>query len=1096
MDTSPDNASPGNASPSDDGISGRSLVSLPRGVQVTPTSGGPAASTSTAPIPPMLREPFRDYSRLMPRRVKKILLVSSQYDKFILEEDGQLTERVINDYLDLNLGYPPHIEGADSPERALEMLGSEPFDMVVTMLRVGSVDAFTLGKRIKQAHPELPVLVLAHNMLGLDEMLEESDASAIDGVFVWSGDAGLMMALAKHVEDRMNVDHDTQIGDVRVIVLVEDSPYFYSTYLVLLYTDLMRQTVAVMEDSVNMAQRVLRRRTRAKVLLATSYDDAVELCDHYQDYLLGVITDVRFPRGADMDPDAGFRLLEHLRREQPDLPVLLQSSDESNRDRANAANAAFVNKNDARLLNRIHLFIYENFGFGDFVFRLPDGDEVGRARSVRQMVRALREVPAESLEFHATRNHFSNWLRARTEFRLAAAVKPITVSAFETLEDLRRWLLATFEDLDLQKLQGEIVDFTPDTALRARFLSVGEGSLGGKARGLAFMNALIHRRDHDPLIADGLRVSLPRTAVIGTDHFDDFVLLNNLREVINADHTDEEIARAFLAGNLPHTLERDLHCLVDEWPLVPLAVRSSSRLEDAMYRPFAGVYLTKMIPGNDPDVSVRYSQLVNAVKLVWASTWFGDARDYLEATRVHRKHVEEEKMAVLIQEVVGSRHGDRFYPEISGVARSFNYYPMAGCEPEDGVVSLAFGLGKWVVDGEQSLSYSPTRPTVYPQYNSARDWLQSQNRFWAVNMAPVHPDAIAAEVVAGASTDNAAALLDTEYLVADYVSEAQADNTLRFVASTYVVADDRMVDGIGQPGSRVVTFAPILKDGVVPLNDLLQLLLEEVEAAMNCAVEIEFAVTLDPQAGMPARFWLLQVRPLVVQDQRVAVEVGEPDEDNVLCSSEHVLGNGVWDGITEVVYVRPDTYTAANNPAIARELGEFNRRLHAEGRRYALIGFGRWGSADPWLGIPVQWAQISNAQVIVEAQQPGMAVDPSQGSHFFHNLTSFQVAYFTLHYSVDHRAIDFPWLDMCEHEYETQFVRHVRLPHPLHVRVDGRAGRGLMYKRSPLDPRRDTELPRDPRFASDSGAWKAISPAGPAGPAGPDGPDGTEGPGR
>ncbi|MGE0433326.1 MAG: PEP/pyruvate-binding domain-containing protein [Planctomycetota bacterium] len=1048
--------------------SGRSLVSLPPGPTLAPAQP-PAATPSQEQLNlPALpaREPFRDYSRLMPRRVKKILLVSSQYDKFILEEDGQLTERVISDYLDLNLGYPPHIEGADSPERALEMLGAEPFDMVVTMLRVGTMDAFTLGGRVKAAHPELPVLVLAHNMVGLDELLETSDLSAVDGVFVWSGDASLMMALAKHVEDRMNVDHDTQIGDVRVIVLVEDSPYFYSTYLVLLYTDLMRQTVAVMSDSVNLAQRVLRRRTRAKVLLATTYEDAIDLCDHYRDYLLGVICDVRFPRNGEFDPDAGFRLLEHVRRQSPDLPVLLQSSDESNRALSHAGHASFVNKNDPRLLKRIHNFIYDNFGFGDFVFRMPDGKEVGRARTVREVVESLRTVPAASLEYHASRNHFSNWLRARTEFRLAAAVKPVSVSSFRDLEALRKWLLSTFEDLDLQKLQGEIVDFTPDTALRARFLVIGEGSLGGKARGLAFMNALIHRRDREPLVVDDLRVSLPRTAVIATDHFDDFVALNNLAEWMDAGQPDNQIAAAFLDGQLPPALERDLRSLVSQWPLVPLAVRSSSRLEDAMYRPFAGVYLTKMIPGNAPDPEVRFRQLANAVRLVYASTWFNDARDYLSATRVHRKHVEEEKMAVLIQEVAGTRHGDRFYPDVSGVARSFNYYAMSGSEPEDGVISLAFGLGKWVVDGEKSLSYSPPRPDVYPQFTSPRDWLQSQNRFWSIDLSPgdVPREEITREEI----------MRDTQFMTSEYVSEAETDGTLRFVASTYDVENNRLIDSIGAPGARVVTFAPILKDRAVPLNELLQLLLEEVEAAMNCAVEIEFAVTLDPQHGMPARFWLLQVRPLVVQDQRVAVEIGDAasDDDRLLCSSEYVLGNGVYDTLCDIVYVRPDGYTPANNPAIARELGEFNRELHAAGRSCVLIGFGRWGSSDPWLGIPVQWSQVSRALVMIESQLPNMVVDPSQGSHFFHNLTSFQVAYFTLHYSVNHRAVDFVWLDTCEAVRETSLVRHVRLPEPVHVRVDGRAGRGIIYKRSPFEPERP--LPRDPRFAGDSGVWKSI----------------------
>jgi len=977
------------------------------------------------------REQYSGFEQLIKYRVRNVLLVASLYDAFTLEEGGRLTELLLSEYRELNLSSAPRITRATSGGEALELIRREDFDLVLTMTRIGDMSAAAFAASAKELNGLLPVMVLGYNARELESIAEANDGS-VDNVFIWTGDVSLLMAIIKHVEDTWNVEDDTLHGDVRVILLVEDSVRFYSAYLPLLYMEIMKQTHDLMADSVNLAQKLLRMRARPKILFARDFESALDLYQRFRPYLLGVISDARYLRGGVKDPEAGVELIRRLKEDDPTMPAALQSSEAGNAARADAVGAIFLHKNSPSLLKELRQFLRDHCGFGDFVFRLPDGTEAGRAHNTRALIREIARVPAESLLFHASHDHFSNWLRARTRFGLAATLKKIHVDQFVDTDDLRRFLVETLSRHRQEAQKGIVTDFSRrNFDATSGFIRIGTGSLGGKARGLAFMNHVVDRYDVRRLFP-GVELLIPPTAVLATDVFDEFLDQGDLRDRAIHARSDDEVVRAFLDAKLPPSIYDDLRIFLEQ-VRYPLAVRSSSLLEDAQHQPFAGVYRTYMLANNHPDLSLRLDQLCDAVKLVYASTFYEGARAYLAATD---NLVEEEKMGVIIQKVVGRRHEDVVYPDFAGVAHSTNHYPGARLQPEDGVAQVVLGLGRTVVDGGESLRFSPRRPESLMQFATLEETLRtSQKRFQAVSIA---------DPARYPTPDEADSVIWLD------LADAERHGTLAAVGSTYSPENDRIYDGIDRPGPRLVTFAHVLKHRVFPLAEVLDFLLDLGRRCLSSAVEMEFAVSLNP-GDRPDEFGLLQIRPLMAELESPDVAPEMLRRDDVLLATEVALGNGRYDDIRDVVYVPRDRFDRGRTPEIAREVAELNRRLNQEGRPYLLLGPGRWGSSDRWLGIPVEWAWISGASVIVETDLDDFKVTPSQGSHFFQNLTSFRVGYLTVNQSSGGGVVDWDWFDGQPAVAETEFLRHVRLDAPLEVLIDGRSSRAVLLRPAAAD---------------------------------------------
>ncbi len=963
------------------------------------------------------------FPQLMQKRIQQILLVSSPYDAFILEEDGLLTEMIYTEYLDLGLTHSPNITRVSTGEEALRLLRGGAFDLVITMSRLGDMDVGRFGAAVRAQRPGLPVVLLVANEWELGRVTA-AHRQHVDAAFVWHGDAKLFLAIIKVFEDRMNAEQDARVGDVGVIVLVEDSIRFRSSLLPIIYSQLVRQTRAVMVDGLNHMDKLMRMAARPKVLLAETYEEGLELFRRFRKQIFGVISDVSYPRGGIQDPQAGIAFIRQVRAELPDTPVLLQSSDASNWQLAERLGVSFLHKHSPTLLEDVRSFMLTHFGFGDFVFRLPGGGEVARAGDLRGMAQVLREVPAESIEYHARHNHFSNWFRARTEFALARRMRPRRVSEFSDLEALRRYLIRSVGEALRQNRRGVVEDFSRERFdAGCTFARIGGGALGGKARGLAFVDALLAGAGLDVEFPN-VQVGVPRSVVIGTDVFDDFLDSNKLRLAALRATEDEWVTRTFLAARLPDDVLADLRSFLDI-VRAPLAVRSSSLLEDSQFHPLAGVYDTHMLPNNHADPAVRLAQLATAIKLVYASTFHAATRRYLEATS-HR--LDEEKMAVILQPVVGTAHGRYFYPSFAGVARSYNYYPFGAMRPEDGVAGVALGLGQTVVEGGHVLRFCPAHPQVLPQLANPEEFLdRSQRTFYAIDLTDSDRPQVAHD----------------EGLVELGLDEAERHGTLQLIGSVWSPDDESFHDGIHQPGVRVVTFAHILKSETFPLAALLRRLLALGRTGMNCPVEIEFAVNLD---ATPQQFAVLQIRPCGTAGECERVELGELPKEQLLCYSPHALGHGRVPGLLDVIYVKPGVFDPAGTPQMAEDIGQLNARLAAEGRPYVLIGPGRWGSSHSWLGIPVRWEQISAARVIVETTLADFVVEPSQGSHFFQNLTAFGVAYLTVNPFSGAGFIDWGWLDAQPVVHETRFVRHVRLATPLDVRLDGEVSRAAVLK--------------------------------------------------
>jgi len=990
---------------------------------------------------PAVQDPwYLKFSDLMVHRVREILLVSTPYDAFTLEADGRLTERVFTAYHELNLTAAPRISHAPTAARAMELLSQRRFDLVLTMARIADTDVAGFGRMVKARFPSLPVVLLVLNEGDINRF-PSGATKFIDHVFWWTGDARILLAIVKLVEDALNAPYDVEKAGVRVIVVVEDSIRRYSAFLSLLYAELMIQSNSLSLEGVNELHRLARIRARPKLLLARTYEEATELLARYQSNLFALITDVRFPKNGEEHPQAGFELVREVQAQKPGLPVLVQSAEPANRTVAAELGVHYADKSSATLLKDIRLFVTESLGFGDFVFRLPDRTEVYRARDMIELEQALRTVPVESVCFHAMGNHFSLWMMARAMFTLADEVRLRRLSDFENGEAMREYLLHVLEEFRVKQQEGVVTDLNSKYSVRgAHFIRVGMGSLGGKARGLAFVSSVLARgrfRDRVP----GLEIRIPHSVVVATDEFERFLENNRLGGEIRT-LSGVELRRRFLAGQLSPEIRADLWRAMQHMS-GPLAVRSSSLLEDSQLQPFAGIYATYMLPNNDPDPEVRFRELVQAVKAVWASTYSDDAKAYMACTPYS---LEEERMAVLIQEVVGRTHGERYYPHAAGVALSYNYYPVGAQKPTDGLVTIALGLGQTVVDGGTTVQFSPAQPEVLPQFGSARDYLAySQKKFYALDLSRTRVDF---------STGD-----DVSSLVSCTLAQAEADGTLALAASVYCREDDTIRPGLSTPGTRVVSFHNLLRYESIPLAAALRTLLEVFREGMGSAVEIEFALEAgdwgrSQKRGHPAArpvLYVLQVRPQADQNFETEVETEGFAEADVVCTSDRSMGHGRLSNIADIVLVERSDLEATDTPGIAQQVGQINTALMTEKRPYLLIGPGRWGSSDRRLGIPVTWSQIAGAKVIVETDFDNREVEPSQGAHFFHNVTCFRVGYLTLS-NLDHRGtwqrrrLDRAWLDTLPVHAQLPGVRHLRLETPLSVLLDGRSGTATILK--------------------------------------------------
>ena len=972
------------------------------------------------------------FDSLMAFRIQNILLISSLYDIYNLREDGQLTDMLLSEYAEFRLSSAPAIHRVDSAASALEALETSEYELVIVLRTLNDMEPAEFSRRARALRPGIPVVLLAFHHRDL-ERVREHTAPAFDNIFIWNGEPKMLLTIIKLVEDKVNVVADTDQVGVRVIILVENSVRFYSSYLPLMYAEIMRQTSALLSESINSATRRVRMRARPKILLAENFEDALALYEQYREFLLGVISDIRFPRGGQTDGEAGIELARRIKAEVSDLPILLQSSDENKALAVADCSAAFLNKQSPKLLAKLGAFINRNFGFGDFVFRLPDGTELERARNFRELQDCAARVDSGSLVFHAERNHFSNWLIARGEFDLARRLRPRRVSDFRDPEELRSFLFETLREFRHERQSGMVTDFKRERYDgTAEFLRIGEGSLGGKGRGLAFINKLFNNQ----LVCTafpGTRISVPRTAVICTGAFDAFMEKNDLLEFALDEHNDDEIVAAFTNATLPSELEQDLKAylaLAD----YPLAVRSSSLLEDSYYQPFAGIFDTHFLPNNHPSLEGRLQRLVAAIKLIYASVYFRNAKNYTQATG---NRTEEEKMAVVLQQIVGKDHGGYYYPVFSGMARSYNFYSVGHIRPEEGIAYCALGLGKTIMEGENCLFFSPANPRALPQFSTTQDYLRNaQREFFAVDMTrnSVFPE-VGGEVG----------------LIKLKVSDAESHGVLQYIGSTYSADNDRVYPGIGRKGTRIVTFDPILKTKIFPLAEILQYFLELGSGAMNVPVEVEFAVEFNPERGKPNEFRLLQIRPMKVAASFEDVSIDEGDADSVFCRSERALGNGRIDGIRDIVFVGNQGFHREAMARMTDEVGAYNAYFKERRRPYMLIGPGRWGTADRWLGIPTKWDQISAARVIVEADYGDFVVEPSFGTHFFQNLITFGIAYLTVNSSSNSGFLDWDWLNSLKPMSETAHVRHVRLPQPMEIRIDGQTGKAVVLNETDTD---------------------------------------------
>ncbi len=973
---------------------------------------------------------FHGFQELMRYRIRDILLVSSLYDLYLFEEDGRLYELIRSEYFGLNLSHSPELSRVSSGHEAIRLAKEEKrFDLIITTMHIEDMHALNFAKLVRKAGLKIPIVLLAHDNRELKSLMHNPGKKIFDNIFVWTGDFRIILGIVKYLEDKLNVEHDSKVIGVQVILFIEDNVRYYSSFLPIIYTEVLKQSQRLITEGVSLSHKFLRMRARPKILLCSSYEEAWKYYKKYKNLVLGIISDIAFPHRSRLDDKAGIKFAKAVKKDLPDIPILLASDNPENEKLAHKVEASFLLKNSPTLLNDLGEFLNSHFSFGDFVFKTPDGKEVGLACDLKTLEESLKTVPLESIRFHGERNHFSNWLKARTEFWLAHQLRPRKISDYPNDEALRQDLIESLHNYRTLRQRGLIADFNkesfdPDSGL-AR---IGGGSLGGKARGLGFVNTLITNYNIRDKF-ENVQIYIPPAVVLGTDVFDEFMEMNNLKEFALNCKSDEEITGKFLkASKFP---EEAFNYLKDflELTTTPLAVRSSSLLEDSQYHPFAGVYQTYMIPNNLPHLSARLNELISTIKRVYASTFYQSAKNYI---RVTSYRTEEEKMAVIIQKMVGLTHQNRFYPDFSGVAKSYNFYPAPGQDSSDGVISVALGLGKTVVEGGNTVRFNPKYPDDLIQFYSVEESLKnSQKGFYALKLDE--------------KTDFGNVTHDV--LVKHFdLDVAEEDGSLNHVGSTYVADNDAIYDGLSRTGPRVVTFGPILKNKLFPLPGILNLLLDIGTWGMGTPIEIEFAVNMNPGINKKREFELLQMRPLVVSYEEEQLKIEDHSEDELICSSIQVLGNGIIDDVRDVVLVDYHLFDRAKSFNVAAEVAAFNSQLMNDNRPYLLIGVGRWGSLDPWLGIPVTWEQIAGAKAIVETSFKEVAVEPSQGSHFFQNITSFMVGYFTVNTIHNNGFINWDWLLSIKPYAQKEFTKHLRFKKPLLLKMNGHKNKGIILK--------------------------------------------------
>ena len=978
------------------------------------------------------------FVNLMTRRIFNVLIVANPYDAFMLEDDGRVDEKIFDEYMELGMRYPPTFTQVSTTEEASSVLQTTDIDLVICMPGNADNDAFAVARDVKQMAPQIPCVVLTPFSHGITKRIQDEDMSVFDYVFCWLGNTNLIMSIIKLIEDKMNIEHDVTEAGVQMIMLVEDNIRFYSSVLPNLYNYILAQSKNFSTEALNPHAAAQRKRGRPKVVLATNYEEAMEWYDRYHDNVLGVISDTRFPMKVvpgrlshveEGDAEAGLKLLREIRRRDEYVPLILQSSEIQNKEKAEQEKFHFVDKNSKKMNVDLRRLIEEHMGFGDFVFRDPTTkQEVARVASLKELQDNIFNIPAESFQYHVSRNHMSRWLCARAIFPVSQFLKTVTWHKLQDLDAHRQIIFDAIVQYRRMKNIGIVAVFDRLKFDRyAHFARIGEGSLGGKGRGLAFLDNIIKR--HPELNQfENATVQIPKTVVLCTDFFDQFMDENNLWTIALSDAPDEEILQHFMRAQLPDALIADFFTFFDAVKS-PIAVRSSSLLEDSHYQPFAGIYSTYMIPYLD-DKYEMLRMLACAIKGVYASVYYKDSKAYMTATS---NVIDQEKMAVILQEVVGKQYDTRFYPTFSGVLRSLNYYPIGDELAEEGIASLALGLGKYIVDGGQTLRVSPYHPRQVLQTSEMDTALrETQTRFYALDMSHVGDDF---------KVDDGFNILNLR------VKEADKDNALQGIASTYDPVDQIIRDGIYEGGRKVISFSGVLQHDIFPLPEILQLAQKYGSEEMRRPVEIEFACNLSKGEGQEVKgeFFLLQIRPIVDSKQVLDEDLAAIPDSQCLLRSHNSLGHGISEDVYDVVYVKTDDdFTAANNPQIADEIEQINRRFLADDKNYVLIGPGRWGSSDYWLGIPVKWPHISAARVIVEAGLKNWHVDPSQGTHFFQNLTSFGVGYFTINTYTGDGILQTDVLDRMPAVEETQFVRHVRFDRPLKIMMDGKKQHGVV----------------------------------------------------
>ncbi len=962
-----------------------------------------------------------DFQDLMPHRVHEILLVASPYDAFILEEDGHLTEQILTEYIGMNFTYAPRVNRVSTGQQAMKLMQEKKFDLVIVMLRIEDQDPISLGKTIKANYPKKPVVLLAFDETELKQLPSVISAKSINRTFIWSGDASVFPAIIKYIEDRKNAKQDILERGVRCILVVEDSPRMYSILLPLLYKEIMYQTKNLINRRLNQSKKLLLLRARPKVLLTQNYETAKLFFNRYRNNILGIISDVEFLKNKQKTKDAGFKLVKWVRNIDQSIPILIQSSQEKNRITAENLGTDFLYKESPTFLKKLRDFMNFNFGFGDFIFRLPNNTEVQKAKTINEFIEGIKSIPENSILYHAKSHHFSNWLAARAEFNLASMIRSISVNDFDNGESIRDYILKHLKNNNKEN-DGAIINYSASrfNSAESDFFRLSSGSLGGKARGLGFAKSMIKYSKITNKFSS-IKIRIPKSAVIGTDEFDRFMKDNKLWDIALSNISDKKLLNSFLNSRISIDLILKLESFIKE-NKSPIAVRSSSLLEDSQYQPLAGTYETIMLSNNSKSNKNRLNKLIEAIKIIYASTFKGEARTLLKNT-AHR--IEEEKMAILIQEVVGVKHkSNRFYPTFSGVLQSINYYPVSYMERNEGVAYLALGFGRTIADGEKCLRISPKYPKILPQFFSLKATIQnSQNQFYAMNLNQSLPK---------------------NYQLNKYLlKDAEIDGALKWVGSSISKEDGTVKDSLLFPGTRIVSFAPILKWGDIPFNKLALEILAIGKKALGCPVEIEFAVNINKNSY--PEFYLLQIKPMVLTGLHRSNTIKTFEKSSTFCKSSVSLGDGRIDTLKDLVIVRPNTFDISKSKEIAEELSNINAKFK-KGHKYILCGAGRWGSTDPWLGIPVQWKSISNSKVIIEMGLKDLPIDPSFGSHFFQNITSLHISYFTVDYKQKDDFLNLNFLKNLKTQHSGKYLDWYSFDNPFNVVVDGSNGKGVIEK--------------------------------------------------